>query len=202
MNTECRLLLCCHVCCTYKLHQKFLHLFMQTDSWSSCDRLLLSSEMGIASHDNFSGKDVSFPLKHISLFPFSLHDFLAPLCASLVGGPNAKAKHKQRKHECKLRLGIAHLFQYFACLFNPPILAHYFANCLLYPSLSSLTWRKNWPFSTLKNATAVHSGSLRTVTEALKKPLTMDQAPSLQSQPVCFGNGGWNNSQLQQPWLK
>ncbi len=53
-------------------------------------------------------------------------------------------------------------------------------------------------FCSLNNTTAVHSGSLRTVTEKVRKPLTMDRAPSLQSRPVCLGNGGWNNSRLQQ----
>ena len=91
----------------------------------------------------------------------------------------------------------------FTCCPISPILAPslaYFVFCV-HLSLLLHTGHVTW-FCAVQNTAAVHSGSLRTVTETVRKPLTTDHAPALQSQPVCFGNGGWNNSQLQQVLIK
>lgn len=45
-------------------------------------------------------------------------------------------------------------------------------------------------FCSSGNTAHVHSGSLRTVNETVREPLTTNHARMLQSQPVCFGNGG------------
>lgn len=110
------------------------------------------------------------------------------------------SEERWRTHESNLRFGKLSIYSNYllfpACCRIPPFNTFY---CSLPFSLirhSSLM--EYWPCCPEYHSRS--QCSLRTVTETIRKPLTTDRALSLQSQPVCVGNSGWNNSQLQQFW--